>query len=73
MVLVNQADDPENKHPYWYACVIGIFHAKVLQVGRGTAYEQFDFLWVRWYGLDMRSQSGFKARRSEERRVGKEC
>jgi hypothetical protein len=65
MVLANQAqaEDPENRHPYWYARVIGIFHARVLQVGNGTAYKQIDFLWVRWYGLDMHSQSGFKARR----------
>jgi hypothetical protein len=63
MVLANQAEDPENSHPYWYARVIGIFHAKVFQVGSGSAYKQMDFLWVRWYGLDMHSRSGFKARR----------
>jgi hypothetical protein len=63
MVLANQAEDPENKHPYWYARVIGIFHAMVLRVGSGTTYQQIDFLWVRWYGLDMRARSGFKARR----------
>ena len=63
MVLANQAEDPENRHPYWYARVIGIFHAMVLKVGSGTVYEQIDFLWVRWYGLDIHSRSGFKARR----------
>lgn len=63
MVLVNQAEDPENQHPFWYARVIGIFHAMVSQVGSGTAYKQIDFLWVRWYGLDINARSGFKARR----------
>ena len=63
IVLANQDEDPENEHPYWYARVIGIFHAMVLHVGSGTTYEQIDFLWVRWYGFDMKSRSGFKARR----------
>lgn len=43
--------------------MIGIFHAMVSQVGSGTAYKQIDFLWVRWYGLDINARSGFKARR----------
>ena len=61
MVLANQAEDPG--HPFWYARVIGIFHAIVSRVGSGSAYKQMDFLWVRWYGLDMDARSGFKARR----------
>jgi hypothetical protein len=63
MVLANHAEDPENSHPYWYAHIIGIFHAMVSKVGSKTAYKQIDFLWVRWYGLDMHARSGFKARR----------
>ena len=63
MVLANQAEDPENRHPYWYGHVIGIFHAMVSKVGSGTGFEKMDFLWVRWYGLDMHSRSGFKAQR----------
>lgn len=65
MVLANQDEDPDNVHPYWYARIIGIFHALVQQVGLGStsAYEHMDFLWVRWYGLDVRVRSGFKAHR----------
>jgi hypothetical protein len=63
MVLANQDEENENQHPYWYARVIGIFHAMVMHVGKGSAYEQMDFLWVRWYGLDTAARSGFKARR----------
>ena len=59
MVLANQAKDPG--HPFWYARVIGIFHAIVSRVGSGSAYKQMDFLWVHWYGLDMGTRSGFKA------------
>ena len=63
MVLADQDEDPKNKHPYWYAHVIGIFHAMVQQVRlrSSTSYEHMDFLWVRWYGLDVHAQSGFKA------------
>jgi tryptophan 2,3-dioxygenase len=62
MVLANQDEDPNNMHPYWYARVIGIFHALVQHVGSSSTYEHMDFLWVRWYGLDVRVRSGFKAR-----------
>jgi hypothetical protein len=64
MVLADE-DEAENKHPYWYARVIGIFHAMVRQaagVGGTTTFEQMDFLWVRWYGYDTHARSGFKAR-----------
>lgn len=61
MVLANPDEDPENSHPYWYARVIGIFHATVQQVGSSTSYENMDFLWVRWYGFDVQARSGFKA------------
>ena len=63
MVLANEDEDSENTHPYWYARVIGIFHAMVRRVGSATTFEQMDFLWVRWYGFDTHARSGFKARR----------
>lgn len=63
MVLANQEEDNANQHPYWYARVVGIFHAMVSRVGSSSTYERMDFLWVRWYGLDTAVRSGFKARR----------
>jgi hypothetical protein len=63
MVLANEDDDSDNTHPYWYCRVIGIFHAMVRRIGSSPTYQQMDFLWVRWYGLDMHARSGFKARR----------
>ena len=62
MVLADKDEDAENTHPYWYARVIGIFHAMVRHLG-SESYEKMDFLWVRWYGRDARARSGFKARR----------
>lgn len=65
IVLADKDEDAENVHPYWYARVIGIFHAMVgrAEVGGTTTLEQMDFLWVRWYGYDTYARSGFKARR----------
>jgi hypothetical protein len=63
MVLADEDEDADNSHPYWYARVIGIFHAMVRRVGGTGSFEQMDFLWVRWYGFDTHARSGFKARR----------
>ena len=57
------ADNETNGHPYWYARVIGIFHAMVRRSGFGNEWEKRDFLWVRWYGLETSHQFGFKAKR----------
>ncbi|KAG6912705.1 hypothetical protein DXG01_012722 [Tephrocybe rancida] len=40
------------EHPFWYACVLGIYHANVLYLGEGNADyrpRRVEFLWVRWY------------------------
>ncbi len=54
MVLAN---DMEHSHPYWYACVIGVFHtyAQYNDLDSNNIVPvpfHVDFLWVRWYGLD---------------------
>jgi hypothetical protein len=43
-----------NHHPFWYARVLGIYHANVIYIGEGnTDYlpRRLEFLWVRWYDL----------------------
>lgn len=67
IVLAND-EDKEHVHPYWYARIIGIFHADVRYndpSGNTDLMKPFrvDFLWVRWYGLDTKHKSGFKAKR----------
>jgi hypothetical protein len=37
MVLANEDKDAENIHSYWYARIIGIFHAMVCQIGDTTS------------------------------------
>jgi hypothetical protein len=59
--MVLHPDGP-SPHPYWYAYIIGIFHAMVNHptLPDGTC---MDFLWVHWYGsdFDQEDNSGFKA------------
>ncbi|KAF8193727.1 hypothetical protein BJ912DRAFT_901526 [Pholiota molesta] len=61
-IMLMSRDDSE--HPYWYARIIGIFHA-VVQHSSMAESATMDFLWVRWYGADptQQSRSGWKARR----------
>ncbi|THU97282.1 hypothetical protein K435DRAFT_857796 [Dendrothele bispora CBS 962.96] len=57
-IMVLSSDDV---HPYWYARVIGIYHAMVEY--NGGSPQQIDFLFVRWFVLDTDYKFGWKARR----------
>lgn len=57
----------ENAHPYWYARIIGIFHAMVVHKGihsTGSLREpkKMEFLFVRWFGYDMDDTGGWKSK-----------
>ncbi len=53
--------------PYWYARVIGIYHANIwaenaaIPGGRDT--RRMDFLWVRWFGIVPGHRSGSRKAR----------
>ena len=57
MVLAHE-DDAEISHPYWYARIIGIFHAFVNHHSSPEPVHM-DFLWVRWYGRDVGHRAGW--------------
>jgi hypothetical protein len=43
IVLAHEDDDPENNlkpHPFWYARIIGIFHAQVRHVGPNSTSKE---------------------------------
>lgn len=66
MVLAHEDEDEEDSHPYWYARVIGVFHANIRYVGPGSTSrepQRIDFLWIRWFGRDMTAPGGFATRR----------
>jgi hypothetical protein len=59
-------DENDDPHPYWYARVLGIYHANVRHIGsKSKSYEpkQMDFLFVRWFGRDSDPRPGWKAKR----------
>ncbi len=48
-------DDPTDDHPYWYARVVGVYHAAIRYTGPQSKTREWwrvDFLWVRWYKRD---------------------
>lgn len=57
-------EDEVEAEPFWYARVLGIYHAKVSslhsQVQSGREYRNMDFLFVRWFGYEQRYKYGFK-------------
>jgi hypothetical protein len=67
MVLAREDEDEATSHPYWYGRVIGIFHADVRHVGARSKTkgktQRMEFLWVRWFGRDIHSRAGWKAKR----------
>jgi len=56
----------DDTHPYWYARIVGIFHAMVLQTGpksKSREPKKMEFLLVRWFGLDTNEIGGWKAKK----------
>ncbi|KZT05797.1 uncharacterized protein LAESUDRAFT_655027 [Laetiporus sulphureus 93-53] len=52
--MVLSHEDSDHAHSYWYAQIIGIFHAHV------SALKRMSFLWVRWYSIDLQHNWGWK-------------
>lgn len=53
-------------HPYWYAHVIDIFHARVRHIGprsKSSEVQQIEFLFVRWFRPDRSMVGGWAAER----------
>jgi hypothetical protein len=50
--MVYARDDPSNRsyHPFWYARIIGIFHANIRYNQPDSNWQMVQFLWVRWFG-----------------------
>jgi hypothetical protein len=60
----NEAQN-DNPHPYWYARVLGIYHANVRHIGpNSNSYEpkQMEFLFVCWFGRDSVPPPGWKTK-----------
>ena len=56
----------DNSHPYWYACIVGIFHAMVIQTGpksKSQELKKMEFLFVCWFSLDSKEIGGWEAKK----------
>lgn len=65
MGLVQRKDDDDITHPFWYARVVGIYHANMMYIGAGSRdyrYRRMEFLLVRWYEC-VDNQAGWDSRR----------
>lgn len=54
-IMVKSPETGPRAQPYWYARVIGIFHAMVSsshQEVQNRSLRQMEFLWVRWFGME---------------------
>lgn len=63
VMVLSAEDDTRNPHPYWYARIIGVYHATVIHRTRQPDAKNMVFLHVRWLGRDLDYDSGFAARR----------
>jgi len=53
-VMVPSPETERGAHPFWYAAVLGVFHADVQYTGedsRDFRHNRMEFLWVRWLGV----------------------
>lgn len=65
-VMLHSPETEPGAHPFWYARILGVFHTKVLHTGEhahNRSVQHVEFLWVRWFGMEQRYRSGFKAAR----------
>jgi hypothetical protein len=54
-IMVKSPETGSNAQPYWYARVIGVFHALVSSSHMSVPERslcRMDFLWVRWFGVE---------------------
>jgi len=59
--MVHSREDNLQAHPYWYARVLGVFHARILHTGPAAinrSVQNLEFLWVRWFGRAPEHRSG---------------
>jgi len=69
VMVLSPENEEENKdpHPYWYARILGIYHANVRYIGSNRTVsrepQRMEFLFVRWFGREPTPRPGWKAKR----------
>lgn len=65
-VMVHTGETGSTAHRFWYARVLGVFHAQVLHTGGSAtnhSVQPMEFLWVRWFGIADEHKHGLKVAR----------
>ena len=66
-IMLRSPVNEEGAEPYWYARVLGVYHANVWAensvVSGARNTRRMDFLWVRWFGEEPSYHSGFRRAR----------
>lgn len=65
-VMLRSPEAGAGTHPYWYAQVIGIYHACVSTTHPAASKhsaQRMEFVWVRWLGAEPGHRSGSKVAR----------
>lgn len=68
VIVASREDDVEGRHPFWYAQVLAVFHARVSHRPTNSERKRIDILFVRWFGLDPEWEGGHNSCRLD--RVG---
>ncbi|KAG9079443.1 hypothetical protein FS749_008528 [Ceratobasidium sp. UAMH 11750] len=68
ILLPNDTTKNSSDHPFLYAKVLGIYHAKVRFCDRPP--KRMDFVWVRWLEYDEEEPGGWEAGRLDRVRYG---
>lgn len=65
-IIVLSHETDSNRHPYWYARVLKIFHVNVRYYGEhphSDEVQRKDVLFVRWFGRNLTESSIFRSHR----------
>ncbi len=66
-IMLRSPETDEGAEPYWYARVIGIYHANVwaerMDIPGAGSVRRMEFLWVRWFGKEPQYISGSRGAR----------
>jgi hypothetical protein len=63
-VAAGDSNDTTGVHPYWYARVLGIYHATVQHpTVADVKGREMDFLFVRWFKYDSTWRAGWRQKR----------
>ncbi len=50
-IMVPSPEVEMGAHPFYYAAVLGVFHADIQHESRDFRFRRMEFLWVRWLGV----------------------